>query len=343
MSEKTIDLRSDTVTQPTDAMRAAMAAAPVGDDVFGEDPAVNELEATAARILGKESALFVTSGTMGNQLAVLAQAQPGDEIICEASSHIFLNEAGALARIGGVQAATVTGALGCMPLDKVETSIRDEDIHHPPTALICVENTHNAHGGAALPIAYLQDLKALAERRGLPVHMDGARLFNACVCMGLAAKDIALYADTVTFCLSKGLCAPVGSVLCGPEKVIARARKFRKMLGGGMRQAGVLAAAGLVALHAMVDRLREDHEGAALLANALGKIPGVEVAYSGTNIAYFTLPSYITAGEALGAMKERGVLMMDFSDRVLRLVTHHGISRADCERVGHVLQEVLAR
>ena len=264
-----IDLRSDTVTLPTAQMREAMYRAEVGDDVYGEDPTLIELEALGARMTGKEAGLFVTSGTMGNQVAVLTHTQRGDEVICEAESHIFYSEVAGLAVLSGVQARTVPSIKGILSAETIEAAIRPQDIHQPKTTLICLENSHNRAGGTCYSLDSLAAIRKMADRRKLPVHMDGARLFNAALAQGVTVDKIAQYADTVQFCLSKGLCAPVGSLLVGPADFIARARRYRKMLGGGLRQAGILAAAGIVALQNMTDRLAEDHANAAQLAEAV--------------------------------------------------------------------------
>ena len=266
---KMIDLRSDTVTLPTAQMREAMYRAEVGDDVYGEDPTLVELETLGARMTGKEAGLFVTSGTMGNQVAVLTHTQRGDEVICEAESHIFYSEVAGLAVLSGVQARTVPSIKGIMSAETIEAAIRPQDIHQPKTTLICLENSHNRAGGTCYSLDSLAAIRKMADRRKLPVHMDGARLFNAALAQGVTVDKITQYADTVQFCLSKGLCAPVGSLLVGPADFIARARRYRKMLGGGLRQAGILAAAGIVALQHMVDRLAEDHANAAKLAEAV--------------------------------------------------------------------------
>ena len=341
-AKRVVDLRSDTVTVPTDEMRAAMAGASVGDDVYGEDPTVNALQEKAASLLGKEAALFVSSGTMGNQLAVLSQTRPGNEIICERSSHIFANEVGALARICGVQAVPIAGVRGELPLGEVESGIQEDDIHHPETALICVENTHNEHGGVVLSMDYLSALRALADRHGLPIHMDGARLFNAAVALDVPVAEIARYADTVTFCLSKGLCAPVGSMLCGSAAVIAGARKFRKMLGGGTRQAGILPAAGIIALDTADERLARDHQNAREFAQLIARIPGVTVCPMDTNIVYFDLPVSADTPAVVAALRGEGVRLSQTGARRIRAVTHEGIDGDDVAYSAQCLAECLA-
>jgi len=268
---QTFDFRSDTTTHPTEKMRQAMASAEVGDDVYGEDPTVNALEQKAARMLGKECGLFVTSGTMGNLLAVLAHCARGEEAIMGTQGHTFLHEAGGVSALGGVVIHTVPNQPdGTIALKDLENALRNpEDVHEPISRLVILENTQNACGGVPLSLEYTESVAAFARKHGLLLHLDGARIFNAAVALGLPASRLAEPADSVTFCLSKGLCAPVGSVLCGDAAFISKARRLRKMLGGGMRQAGIIAAAGIVALDEMVDRLAEDHHRAALLAEGL--------------------------------------------------------------------------
>lgn len=258
-----IDLRSDTVTKPTLEMREAMAKAEVGDDVYGEDPTINRLQEAAAEKMGKEAGLFVPSGTMGNLIAVLVHCQRGEEAIMGDQGHTFVYEAGGISALGGVFPHTLPNQLdGTLRIDEIRSAIRPDDIHQPPTKLIILENTQNRCGGVVLSEEYISRVGVLAHEKGLKLHIDGARIFNASVAMKMDAKDMVQAADSITFCLSKGLCAPVGSVLCGSDEFIARAKRLRKMLGGGMRQAGILAAAGLVALDSMVDRLEEDHRRA---------------------------------------------------------------------------------
>ena len=276
-SDLVVDLRSDTVTKPTPEMRRAMAEAEVGDDVFGEDPTVARLERLAAERLGKEAGLFVTSGTQGNQVSVMAHTQRGDEILLDENSHIFNYEVGAPAILSAVQTRTLRGRHGILDPGEVRDAVRPPNIHHPRNTLICLESTHNRGGGTVYPLETLREIRRIAAERGLGVHLDGARLFNACVATGTPVHEAAAQADSVSFCLSKGLGAPVGSVVTGTRAFIDRARRARKMLGGGMRQAGVIAAAGIVALETMVDRLREDHANARLLAEGLARLPGVTI------------------------------------------------------------------
>ncbi|MCL6452500.1 MAG: low-specificity L-threonine aldolase [Alicyclobacillus sp.] len=332
---KRIDLRSDTVTQPTQAMREAMAHAEVGDDVYGEDPTVRRLEERTAEVLGKEAALFVTSGTQGNQVAIAAHVHGGDEVIAEAESHIFYYEAAAVAAIAGAQIRQVPGVRGVLSGADVRAAIREEpNPHHPHTALISLENTHNRAGGTVWPLHALAEVQAVGRAAGVPVHMDGARLFNAAVALGVAPRDIAQYVDTVQVCLSKGLCAPVGSVLAGSRAFIERARVWRKRLGGGMRQAGVIAAPGLVALETMVDRLAEDHANARWFAEAVAELPGMDVDLETvqTNIVIVDVAGTgLTANAFVNRLGEAGVLCSAFGPTRVRFVTHHDVDRADVE------------
>jgi len=293
-----IDLRSDTVTWPTEAMRKAMAQAPVGDDVYGDDPTVNELERLAAEMTGKEAALFVPSGTFGNQLSLFTWCPRGSEVILGEQCHIIQHEAGAASVIAGVQTRPIFAPDGILPLETIEERIRGNDIHYPPTSLICIENAHSS--GRVIPLSYMKEVAQLAHAHGLPVHLDGARLFNAAVSMGVSAIEISSMVDSVMFCLSKGLCAPVGSMLAGSREFIEKARRRRKIMGGGMRQVGVLAAAGLIALKDMTRRLAEDHENAHYLASQLAWIPGIEVEKEALdiNMVFFKLPAGID-GSAL--------------------------------------------
>ncbi|HEU4964004.1 MAG TPA: GntG family PLP-dependent aldolase [Bacilli bacterium] len=327
-----IDLRSDTVTKPTDEMRKAMYEAEVGDDVYGEDPTVNKLQEVAAEMLGKEAALFVTSGTQGNQLAVLAQARPGEEIILEADSHIFMYEAAAQSAFAGVQTRTLPGMRGQMNPDEVEKAIRTYNVHHPRTALICLENTHNRAGGTVLPVEHMRRMYEVAQKHEVPVHLDGARLFNAVVAIQGKATDFTQYVDTVQVCFSKGLGAPVGSILAGDKDTIHRAYLWRKRLGGGMRQAGVIAAPALLALTTMVDRLAEDQANAQTLARGLAEIDGIEIdlATVETNIVICNVKGTGMSELAfLEALEQEGVRAVDFGPDLVRFVTHKDVSEAD--------------
>src|SRR5574341_2174373 len=325
-----VDLRSDTLTKPTPEMRRAMAGAEVGDDVFGEDPTVNRLEAVAAERLGKEAGLFVVSGTMGNQVSLMAHTQRGDEIILDESSHIFNYEVAALAVLSAVQPRTLRGQDGILDPDEVRRAVRGPNIHAPRDALVCVESTHNRGGGTLYPLETLREIRRVATAHGMAVHLDGARVFNACVATGDDVRDVAAQGDSVTFCLSKGLSAPVGSVVVGTRAFIDRARRHRKMLGGGMRQAGILAAAALVALETMVDRLEEDHANARLLAEGLAEIPGIEIDLKRvqTNIVIFAVRSpRADAAVFARGMAARDVLVHQISPDAIRLVTHKDVSR----------------
>jgi threonine aldolase len=324
--EMQIDLRSDTVTRPNQAMRQAMANAAVGDDVYGEDPTVNELEARAAALLGKEAALFVPTGTQGNQIAIMTHTQRGEEVVVEAESHVFYYEVAGIAALSNCQVRTVPGVRGAMDPAAVKAVIRDaSNVHFPRTSLVCVEQTHNRAGGAVVPQANIEAVAAVAHAAGAQVHMDGARLFNAAVAMGRPVAELVAPVDSVMFCLSKGLGAPVGSILAGSKEFIGRARKNRKLLGGGMRQAGILAAAGLLALEQNVERLAEDHANARALAEGLAALPGVAVdaAAVETNMVYFDLldPKWDGAAFA-GALGRAGVLANATGPRSMRLVTH---------------------
>ena len=331
---KVVDLRSDTVTLPTAEMRRAMMEAEVGDDVFGEDPTVNRLEALAAEITGKEAALFVTSGTQGNLVSILAHCQRGDEAIVGDRSHTYLYEQGGMAQIGGVHPRVLPNRDdGTLDLEMVEAAIRPPNVHFPRSRLLILENTHNACYGSPLPPEYIREAADVAHRHGLSLHIDGARIFNAAIALGVEVKDLVAPADSVTFCLSKGLSAPVGSVVCGSREFIAKARRARKVLGGGMRQAGVIAAAGIVALTRMVDRLAEDHENARRLAQGLAQIPGiaVDVEKVRTNIVYFDVVNGRDASELVECARKQGVLFLALSPQRIRVVTHYGIEASDVD------------
>ncbi len=330
-----VELRSDTMTRPTPAMRKAMAAAEVGDDVFGEDPTVNRLEELAAERLGKAAALFVPSGTMANLVSQMAHCGRGDEMILGSLAHSFYYEQGGSAAVAAIHPRTVPNRPdGKLPLDELEAAIRSDNIHFPRTRLIALENTHNLCGGAPLDTAYLGAVGAIARRHGISLHIDGARLFNAAVALGVPARQLAAEADSISFCLSKGLAAPVGSMVCGNREFIRAARRARKVLGGGMRQAGVLAAAGLVALNEMVDRLAEDHANARRFAEGLAALSGLELdpgRYQ-TNIVYFdVVKSNLTAAELVAALEKEGVRMLAAGPRTIRAVTHYEVSAADIE------------
>lgn len=340
-----IDLRSDTVTKPSPAMREAMARAPVGDDVYGEDPTVDRLQEMAAALLGKAAALFVPSGIMANQLSIRAQTQPGDEVIVESRSHIVRYEHGAAAALAGVQLHWVTSARGILEPEQVEAAIRPKDPYHPTTKLICLENTHNSGGGSIYPLSTIERIRAVALAHGIPMHLDGARLFNAMVATGVSAADYARHFETVSFCLSKGLGAPVGSLIAADEPTIQKLRRFRRMYGGGMRQAGILAAAGIYALEHNISRLKEDHENARRLARALQKIPTVSIDPDQveTNIVVFDVVSASrSASEIVADLKRAGVLINAVGANTFRAVTHLDVSGQDSEEAGRIFAAVLS-
>jgi threonine aldolase len=326
-----IDLRSDTVTLPTPAMRRAMAEAELGDDVYGEDPTVNKLEALAAERLGKEAALFVSSGTQSNLLALISHCQRGDEYIAGQMAHTYHDEAGGAAVLGGIQPQPLDfEADGTLDLKKVKTAIKPDDYHYARTRLFCLENTQS---GKVLPLDYLAQAGDLAHQHGLALHLDGARVFNAAVKLRVDVRQITRHVDTVSACLSKGLAAPVGSVLAGPADFIKTARRWRKMVGGGMRQAGVLAAAGIIALTEMVERLEDDHINAARLAQGLAQLPGfyLNPVETQTNMVFFELDERLV-GRFTPFMAERGIIVGD-GPGLIRVVTHYGIEVKDIERV----------
>lgn len=345
MPSRPIDLRSDTVTLPTPAMRTAMARAEVGDDVYGEDPTINRLEELAAQRAGKSAAMFVPSGAMGNLCALLAHCNRGDEAIVGDQSHIYNYEAGGASVVGGVAFHVVPNQPdGTIALDHLRAAVRWlDDPHCAETRLICLENTHNSCGGTALSPEYLASVAAFARERNLLVHLDGARVFNAAVALGVDVTELTRHADSVMFCLSKGLSAPVGSVLCGDDAFIRRARRARKVLGGGMRQAGVIAAAGIVALETMIDRLAEDHANARMLAEGLAGFPSIaiEPARVQTNIVIFTLRNGWSAETFVARLGERGVLMGDMGGGRIRAVTHYGIDAGDIADALAVVAEVV--
>jgi threonine aldolase len=348
-----VDLRSDTLTRPTLEMWEAIARADVGDDVWGEDPTVCRLEALGAERLGKEAGLFVTSGTQGNLVSVLAQTHPGTEVILDLDSHIFNYEVGGAALIGGVQMRAVKTERGFLSPAQVRDALRPTNIHIPATGLVCVENTHNRHGGTCCSPEEIAAVAAVAHAAGVPVHLDGARLFNAAVALGRDVRDFARGVDSVTFCVSKGLGAPVGSVVCGSGEFIARARRFRKMLGGGMRQAGVVAAAGIVALERMVDRLAEDHANARTLARGVARLPGlrVDLASVQTNIVIFHVDGAadgIASAEARTSELVRGcaarkVKVHAMGPAAIRCVTHKDVDADDIGLALEAMREITSR
>lgn len=342
---KIIDLRSDTVTRPTPEMREAMYRAEVGDDVFGDDPTVNRLEAVAAERLGKEAALFVASGTMGNLVALLTHCGRGDEVIVGDRSHTYLFEQGGMAALGGIAPHPIPNQPdGTLRHEEIEGAIRDDDVHFPRTRLICLENTHNMCNGTPLTADYTASVAQLARRHNLALHLDGARIFNAAAALGVDVKTLVRDVDSVMFCLSKGLCAPVGSLLCGSADFIAEARRARKVVGGGMRQAGILAAAGLVALEQMTERLADDHRRAKRLAEGIAEIPAFEVAPVHSNIVYFRLTeeAHQTEEEVVAGLEARGIWLLGRELGRFRAVTHYWISDEDIETTIAALREITA-
>lgn len=339
-----IDLRSDTVTRPTPQMRRAMFEAQVGDDDYGEDPTVNLLQKKVAELLGKQDSIFVPSGTMANQLCVKAHTLCGDEVVVEKYSHIFNHEVGAASALAGVQLCPVEGERGIIYSEQIEEVIRSGSHTEPPTRLICVENTHNEGGGSIYPTRVIEEISKLAKKYSLSLHMDGARLLNATVASGKDPVDYTKHVDSVSLCLSKGLGAPVGSMIAGTKDFIRRVRRLRKMYGGGMRQTGLLAAAGIYALDNHVQRLVEDHKKAKRLAGALAEIPGVNISPEEveTNIIYFGVEGKKIAVEKIeGKLREKGVLVLPVGDTRFRAVTHLDVSIKDIEQAILVFREVL--
>lgn len=341
-----IDLRSDTVTKPTPQMREAMAEAEVGDDVYRDDPTVNRLEELAASMLDKEAAIFVPSGTMGNLLALLVHCQRGDEVIVGNQSHIYLNEAGGMSALGGIQPCPVPNQKdGTLALNDILASIRTEDVHHPITRLICLENTQNVCGGVPLTVEYTRQVGELARQNGLALHIDGARIFNAAAALNVDVKELVAPADSVMFCLSKGLSSPIGSMLVGSKKFIARARHLRKMLGGGMRQVGIIAAAGIVSLETMTKRLGEDHVRAKKLTDGLRNTKGIvlDEGTPHTNMIYFDLARDVSLNEneICEKMLKQGVLVDWAGPRRFRLVTHYWVDDVAVEKAAAAFQQVL--
>ena len=344
---KIIDLRSDTVTLPTPAMREAMAKAKVGDDVYGEDPTVNQLQEMSAEMLGKEAGLFIPSGTMGNLIAVLSHCGRGDEVILGNQAHIFLHEAGGISALGGVHSLQIPNQKdGTLALNDIENAIREDDAHAPITKLLALENTQNSCGGIVLAQDYINQVGDLAKESGLALHLDGARIFNAATASTSTVKELASPFDSVTFCLSKGLCAPVGSVLCGSREFIAKAHRIRKQLGGGMRQAGILASAGIIALEEMTERLGEDHARARTLAQGLADVSGIilDEGTPYTNMIFMSLAEHIEypAEKIIAHMhKARGIRIGTTGARSFRLVLHYWIGDEDVKRVIAAFEELL--
>ena len=341
-----IDLRSDTVTRPTDEMREAMAKAEVGDDVMGEDPTINRLQEVAAARMGKEAGLFLPSGTMGNLIATLVHCQRGEEVIMGEKGHTFLFEAGGISALGGVFAHTIENQPdGTLRINDICDAIRPDDVHQPASRLVILENTHNRCGGVVLSSDYIDEVGKLTHGQGMKLHIDGARIFNASVALKIAVRNLVEPADSVTFCLSKGLCAPVGSVLCGSKDFIHNARRLRKMLGGGMRQAGILAAAGLVALEKMVDRLEEDHRRASMLAEGLGSINGIEfeMGLPQTNMVFPSIAAdmVLSPREVAQKLQTDNIRVGITGPRQFRLVTHAWINDDHVEQTIHAFHKAL--
>ena len=343
MAEQAIDLRSDTVTRPSPGMREAMASATVGDDVFGEDPTVNRLQEVVARTLGKEAALYVPSGTMGNQTCVKVHTQPGDEVICERGAHVFNYETGGMAFLSNVQAHTIEGRRGVITVEQIRRAIRPSVYYMPRTRLICLENTHNRAGGTIYPLEVIRKISECAKNEKIRMHLDGARLWNACAATGVRPHEYAAFFDSVSVCLSKGLGAPVGTVIAGSADFITDARHYRKIFGGGMRQAGILAAAGLYALEHNVDRLREDHEKAARLADELSQVRGFGIDRDAvqTNIVIIDIEKTgKMPDDALSLLRGRGVLLSAGSFMGLRAVTHLDVSMDEVVSAARTIREI---
>ena len=340
---RVIDLRSDTVTLPTEEMLEAIRTAELGDDVYGEDPTVNRLEELAAKKMGKEAALLVTSGTQANLVSVMSQTERGDEIVLEAEAHLYYYEVGAFSALGGLVPRLVAGHMGVMTPQEIEAALRPPNIHFPPTSLICVENTHNRAGGTVWSPSQMRAVYDFAKTRGLNIHLDGARIFNAAIAQNIDVREFTRYVDSLMFCLSKGLSAPIGSLVVGSREFVDCARRIRKMLGGGMRQAGIIAAAGIVAIEKMVDRLKDDHENAKLLAKGLSKIDGItlDLDHVQTNIVFYDVNSLqIGANEWVARIGELGVKAGAVDGRRVRMVTHRGIEKEDIEYSLEVAEKV---
>lgn len=339
-----VDLRSDTFTLPTEEMMKAIQEAKLGDDVFQEDPTVNRLESLAAEKIGKEKALFVTSGTQANVVCLLSHTERGDEVIVEAQSHTYLYEVGAMAALGGLMAHPIPGTKGVLHPDDVKKAIRGDNIHFPRTRLVCLENTHNNAGGTVITPEQIKAVADVVKPRGIKMHLDGARVFNAAVALDTDVRNITREFDSVMFCLSKGLSAPVGSMVCGSEEFIQKARKVRKMLGGGMRQAGILAACGIVALEKMIDRLKDDHRNARKLAEGLSELEGITIDLDTvqTNIVIFDVSQLGGSQEFIEAMEKRGVKCLPRDENHVRMVTHRMVSEEDIDYALTNVKEVVS-
>ncbi|MBD3290224.1 low-specificity L-threonine aldolase [candidate division KSB1 bacterium] len=339
---KYIDLRSDTVTRPSPEMRKVMSEAEVGDDVWGDDPTVNRLQERVAGMLGMEAALFVPSGSMANSVSILAHTSRGDEVLMEKESHTFNYEVAAPAVIGGLQVHPLIGKSGVLEPEQIESAIRPMDVHNPSTKLVVLENTHNRGGGKIYPLDKFAAIREIANKHNLAMHLDGARIFNACVATGISPKEYARHFDSLMFCFSKGLGAPVGSIVAGSKEFIEKAHRYRKMLGGGMRQIGILAAAADYALDHNVERLQEDHEHAQILANALASVKDFSIDPSAveTNIIIFEVNGSLSVQDVIDRLAEKGVLMIPFGSKYVRAVTHLDVSREDVEFAAKVAQEI---
>ncbi|MFH0848243.1 MAG: low-specificity L-threonine aldolase [archaeon] len=340
---RTVDLRSDTVTLPTEEMLEAIRCAELGDDVYGEDPTVNHLEEMAAKKMGKEAALLVTSGTQGNLVSLMSHTRRGDEVIFESEAHMYLYEAGAFSALAGLSPRLVKGRMGVLDPRDVEAVLRPSNVHYPPTRLICIENTHNRAGGTMWSPSQIRDLSRVAKASNLVLHMDGARVFNAAIAQAVDVRELTRDVDSLTFCLSKGLSAPIGSLAVGDHRFVDSARRYRKMLGGGMRQAGIIAAAGIIAIEKMVDRLKEDHDNAAMLAKGLAAIPRISLDMSTvqTNIVIYDVSGlHMTGNDWVTKLKEKGVKAGAQEGGRVRMVTHRGITREDVDYALHVTEEI---
>lgn len=346
MAERPIDLRSDTVTRPTPAMRASIAAAEVGDDMSGEDPTVNRLQEKIAGYFGMESALFVPSATMANQIAIRAQTHPGDELICESTSHVYVWEAGGPAALSGVMCRTIEGEYGVLDVAQLEGKIRPDDQHYVRTRLICLENTHNRGGGRIFPIEKIAAIARWARANGLAMHLDGARIWNAIVASGIPAREWARHFNSISVCFSKGLGAPIGSCLVGSREFMARAHRIRKLFGGAMRQVGIVAAGALFAFENNIDRLAEDHHNARVIAQAFADIPGcrLEPPEVQTNLVWIEIdPELGTAKDVQDLVRQQGVLLNSTAAQVCRACTHLDVSAADAERAAEAIRRALRR
>ncbi|TRO45809.1 low-specificity L-threonine aldolase [Candidatus Bathyarchaeota archaeon] len=334
-AKEIIDLRSDTVTKPTEEMLEAIRHAELGDDVFEEDPTVNRLERIAAERMGKEAALFVTSGTQANLISLMTNANRGDLVILESESHIYWYEVGGISAIAGLLPWPLKSLTGSLDPKEVETAIRPQNIHFPKPSLLCIENTHNRHGGTIMTPNQIKAISSVAHKNNIKLYLDGARIFNAAVALNVNVKEFTKHVDNLMFCLSKGLCCPIGSLLVGNQEFIGRARKLRKILGGGMRQAGIIAAPGIVALESMIERLKEDHLNARYLAEGISKIDGIRVNLSRvqTNMVYFSIEELaLTADQFISKLKENDILALALSENKIRMVTHKGIEKEHVEK-----------